>query len=252
MKQQSTETAAAIREKSYELAALDSEFILGDSMRSTRLMLEYAKAEEHLRAWGVLSTVVVFGSARAGAGGGERAARRYEEARRFGRIASERGGALHTARQGRSNVICTGGGPGIMEGANRGAMEAGAPSIGLCISLPFEAEANPYVTPDLLLRFHYFAMRKMHLAARAAAMVAFPGGFGTFDEIFEILTLRQCRKMDPMPVVLFDEAFWKRVVNLEALVDEGMIAEEDLDLFVYADDAEEAWGKLIAGGLAID
>ena len=198
---------------SYQIAALDQEFILSDSMRGVRFLLEYAKAEERLRAWGVRSTIVVFGSARVRSADGipagrdrGRAAFWYEEARRFGRLASERGGALYPRDGVRDNVIATGGGPGVMEAANRGAMEAGAPSIGFNITLPHEQEPNPYTTPDLTFNFHYFAMRKMHLAMRANALVVFPGGFGTLDELFEILTLRQTGKAPRIPVALFDRA----------------------------------------------
>lgn len=241
---------------SYRLAALDEEFILGDSTRGVRFLLEYAKAEELLRKWGVISTIVVFGSARirpAVAGEPskqlERAAHWYEQARRFGRIASERGGALQSRRAGRRNVIATGGGGGIMEAANRGASDAGAPSIGFNIRLPKEQEPNAYSTPELTFQFHYFAMRKMHLAMRAAALVVFPGGFGTLDELFEILTLGQTGKMPHTPIVCFDRAYWSRIINFDALLDAGMITTTDLDLFSYADDAEEAWTCLVDRGL---
>ena len=190
----------------YRLAALDPDFLLGDSMRGVRLQIEYAKAEERLRAWTVRSTVVVFGSARVRQMrrriGAERGAHWYEEARRFGQIASERGGALISHHGVRDNVIATGGGPGIMEAANRGAADAGAPSIGFNIGLPHEQEPNAYSTPELTFQFHYFAVRKLHFAMRANALVAFPGGFGTLDELFELLTLIQTRKMPPVPVVL--------------------------------------------------
>ena len=174
-----------------------------------RFFLEYAKAEELLRAWGVRSTVVVFGSARVMTraenavpasplpGPGGRAAWWYDEARRLGRIVSERGGAMTPVDGMRDNVIATGGGPGIMEAANRGAADVGAPSIGFNIRLPHEQEPNAYSTPDLTFQFHYFAMRKMHLAMRAAALVVFPGGFGTMDELFEVLNLVQTGKMRP-------------------------------------------------------
>lgn len=241
----------------YRLAALDQDFLLGDSMRGVRFLLEYAKAEEHLRAWGVRSTIVVFGSARARpAEEGKQAAhvnwaRWYDEARRFGRIASERGGALHVTEHGvRDNVIATGGGGGIMEAANRGASDAGAPSIGFNIRLPREQEPNAFQTPDLTFNFHYFAMRKMHLAMRANALVVFPGGFGTLDELFELMTLRQTGKIEEsLPVVLFDRRYWTRVVNFETLIEEGMIERADLDLFTFADDAEDAWNKLVQRGL---
>jgi len=253
---------------SYRLAALDEDFILGDSTRGVRFLLEYAKAEDLLRKWGVISTIVVFGSARtkpAVEGDPRRAASTpspaamsrqlarashwYEEARRFGRIASERGGALLSRRAGRRNVIATGGGGGIMEAANRGASEAGAPSIGFNIRLPREQEPNAYSTPELTFQFHYFAMRKMHLAMRAAALVAFPGGFGTLDELFEILTLVQTGKMPRAPIVCFDRAYWSRVINFDSLLEAGMITATDLDLFSYADDAEEAWKCLVDRGL---
>src|SRR3984957_11124533 len=252
----------------YRLPALDPDFLLGDSTRGVRLQLEYEKAEEILRAWVVRSTIVVFGSARMLPGGsgdeaesptrpppgagprpGERSARWYEEARRFGRIASERGGALRPQDGVRDNVIATGGGPGIMEAANRGALEAGAPSIGYNIGLPREQEPNAYSTPDLTFQFHYFAVRKLHFAIRANALVAFPGGFGTFDELFELLTLIQTSKMPPVPVVLVDRSYWTRAINFETLVAEGMIDRTDLDLFSYADDAEQAWQVLVRLGL---
>lgn len=246
----------------YRLPALDTDFLLGDSMRGVRFLLEYAKAEELLRNWGIRSTVVVFGSARvrpAGENGTAptpepaeaRSAFWYEEARRFGRIVSERGGALRDHDGIRDNVVATGGGPGIMEAANRGASEAGAPSIGFNIRLPREQEPNAYSTPDLTFRFHYFAMRKMHLAMRAAALVVFPGGFGTFDELFEILTLVQSLKMPPVPIVCVDRSYWTRAVNFEAMADAGMISRKDLEWFSFADDAEEAWAALVSGGLPI-
>ena len=233
----------------YRLAALDQDFMLGDSMRGVRFQLEYAKAEEHLRAWGVRSTIVVFGSARFGENGGGRHGHWYDQARLFGRIASERGGALCEGGGVRDNVIATGGGPGIMEAANRGAIEAGAPSIGFNITLPHEQEPNRWTTPDLTFRFHYFAMRKMHLAMRANALVVFPGGFGTLDELFELLTLRQTGKAPPIPIVLFDEAYWRAVIGFETLIEHGTISPKDLELFRYADDAEGVWAALLEGGL---
>jgi len=254
----------------YRLPALDPDFILGDSMRGVRFLLEYAKAEERLRQWGVRSTIVVFGSARVMPGGsadpgasstplppgavprpGRRSAHWYDEARRFGRIASERGGALRPVAGIRDNVIATGGGPGIMEAANRGASDAGAPSVGFNIRLPHEQEPNAYSTPDLTFQFHYFAMRKMHLAMRAAALVVFPGGFGTLDELFEILNLVQAGKMEQVPIVCFDRSYWSRLVNFEMLVEEGMISREELDLFTFADDAESTWDALVARGLRV-
>lgn len=239
------------RSSAYRLPALDQDFILGDSMRGVRFLLEYAKAEEALRAWGVRSTVVVFGSARAREDGPGRQPFWYGQARRFGEIVSRRGGALlHDGRM-RDNVIATGGGPGLMEAANRGAHDAGAPSIGFNITLPQEQQPNPYTTPALTFRFHYFAMRKMHLAMRARALVVFPGGFGTFDELFEILTLRQTEKSPPIPVMLFDQDYWRSVVNFDALLEAGMIDEADCRLFDYAEDAEDCWAKLLARGVAV-
>lgn len=243
------DTSAQLQSPTYRLAALDTGFLLGDSMRGVRFLLEYAKAEEALRAWGVRSTIVVFGSARARPDGPPRLRDWYQAARDFGRIASERGGALSPLDGERDNVIATGGGPGVMEAANRGAAEAGAPSIGFNIGLPHEQEPNLYSTPELTFRFHYFAMRKMHLAMRANALVVFPGGFGTLDELFEILTLRQTGKAPPIPIVLFDRRYWTRVVNFDTLIEEGMIEQRDLELFDFADDAETAWNTLVRRGL---
>ena len=237
--------AAQMASPSYRMAAMDQDFLLGDSMRGVRFLMEYAKPEEALRAWGVRSTLVVFGSARIREGH-----RWYEEARAFGRLASERGGALRgRVGEPRDNVIATGGGPGIMEAANRGAVDAGAPSVGFNITLPHEQEPNAYSTPELTFRFHYFAMRKMHLAMRANALVVFPGGFGTFDEMFEMLTLRQTKKAPPVPVVLVDKAYWSSVIGFDALVEHGLIAASDLDLIGFAEDAEGVWAELLARGL---
>lgn len=234
------DNTAQKRSPSYRLAALDSDFILGDSTRGARFMLEYQKAEDALRARGVVSTLVVFGSARVREGDP-----RYEAAREFAHLASLRGGALRDGEAGRYHVIATGGGPGIMEAANRGAAEAGAISIGFNITLPHEQEPNAFSTPDLTFLFHYFAMRKMHLAMRAAALVVFPGGFGTLDELFEIMTLVQTGKMPPVPVVLFDSAYWKRLLNLDTMREAGFIRAEDLRLFSYADTPEEAYHCIV-------
>lgn len=241
--------AAQIASPSYKLAALDQDFLLGDSMRGVRFLLEFSKADEALRAWGVRSTIVVFGSARVREDGPARQQRWYAEAKAFGRLASQRGGAMLTAGPQRDNVIATGGGPGVMEAANRGAAEIGAPSIGFNITLPHEQAPNAYSTPELTFRFHYFAMRKMHLAMRANALVVFPGGFGTFDELFEILTLRQVNKAPPIPVVLMDEAYWRSVIAFDALIEHGMIDPADLELFTFAEDAEGIWSRLLDGGL---
>jgi len=209
--------------RSYLLAVEDTSFLLRDEMRAIRFALEYAKAELALRDWGIRSTIIVFGGARVPSpeqaaaavrtahGNVERQtadrlkaqSKSYEVAREFGRLASQMGGAVGSGRRRRDNVIATGGGPGIMEAANRGAFEAGAPSIGFNIALPQEQRPNPYITPELSFQFHYFAMRKMHLAMRAAALAIFPGGFGTLDELFELLTLKQTRKAPPAPIVLF-------------------------------------------------
>lgn len=241
--------AAQVASPSYRLASLDEDFLLGDSMRGVRFLLEFAKADEALRAWGVRSTIVVFGSARVGENGNGNHPSWYAAAREFGRIASERGGAILSSGKPRDNVIATGGGPGIMEAANRGASDAGAPSIGFNITLPHEQFPNPYSTPELTFRFHYFAMRKMHLAMRANALVVFPGGFGTFDELFELLTLRQTHKAPPIPIVLFDRAYWTSIINFDVLVQHGMIAPTDVDLMGFADDAEGVWSELLRRGL---
>jgi uncharacterized protein (TIGR00730 family) len=236
---------------SYRLALFDRDFLLSPAMRGVRLQIEATKAEEALRAWGVRSTIVVFGSSRLRDDGPPRHAAWYAQARAFGRIASERGGALHPVAGIRDNVIATGGGPGIMEAACRGARDAGAPSIGFNIRLPREQEPNPYTTPELTFQFHYFAIRKLHLAMRARALVVFPGGFGTLDELFEILTLRQAGRMGQVPVLLVDEAYWRRLVDWPMLVEEGMVAPEDLDLLRFATDADAAWHLLDAAGVRV-
>ena len=259
------------RSQSYLLPVEDQSFLLRDEMRAIRFALEYAKAELLLRDWGVNSTIVVFGSARTpspeqaeqllrdakDAASLESAKRRaaqsiwYENARQFGRLLSERGGALVSDHGPRENVVATGGGPGIMEAANRGASEAGAPNIGFNITLPHEQAPNSYSTPELTFRFHYFAMRKMHLAMRANALAVFPGGFGTMDELFELLTLQQTGKAPAMPVVLFDRKFWNDVVRFDSLVAHGMVSRDDLELFEIVDTPEEAWESLVRRGLEL-
>ena len=256
------------RSPSYTLAFEDLAFLRREDMRDVRFQLEYAKADTLLREWGIRSTLIVFGSARipspeqaqmlldqaktpeeiAYAENRAMQVHLYEAAREFGRIASERGGAFAPRKRWRDNVIATGGGPGIMEAANRGAFELGAPSIGFNITLPHEQEPNPYTTPELTFQFHYFAMRKMHLAIRANALVVFPGGFGTLDELFEILTLEQTGRAEK-PVVLFDRAYWSKIVNFEALAEESMIDRRDLDLFSFADTPEEIWSLLCDRGV---
>jgi uncharacterized protein (TIGR00730 family) len=236
---------------SFRLALFDRDFLLSPVMRGVRLQMECVKADEALRAWGVRSTIVVFGSSRVREGGPGQHARWYAQARAFGRIASERGGALHPVGGIRDNVIATGGGPGVMEAASRGAQDAGAPAIGFNIRLPAEQAPNPFTTPELTFQFHYFAIRKLHLAMRARALVIFPGGFGTLDELFEILTLRQAGRMGAVPVVLVDEGYWRELINWDAFVAHGMVDAADLGLLGFAADAEEAWQRLEAGGVPV-
>lgn len=224
---------------------------MSDSMRGVRFMLEYYKAETLLRAARIASTIVVFGSARIREDGSEQQRLWYAQARAFGRLASQRGGALVIENGDHHHVIATGGGPGAMEAACRGAREVGAPAIGFNITLPHEQEPNAYTTPELTFNFHYFAMRKMHLAMRAKALVVFPGGFGTMDELFEVLTLRQTRKVVAMPIVLFDEGYWRELINFDAMVKHGVIDQADLTLFRFADTAEAAWEALIEQGLMV-
>ncbi|MBC7769581.1 MAG: LOG family protein [Phycisphaerales bacterium] len=238
-----------INSPSYRLAALDQDFLLSDEMRGVRFLLEYSKAENALKQAGIISTLVVFGGARVRENGPDKEALWYDQARHFGRIASERGGALNCPSGQCRNVIATGGGPGCMEAANRGAIDAGAPSIGFNITLPHEQFPNAYTTPSLTFNFHYFAMRKMHLAMRANGLVVFPGGFGTLDELFEMLTLRQTRKAPLVPIVLFDEAYWRSIINFEKLVEYRTIDAADLTLFRFADTADAAWDALVEQGL---
>ncbi len=247
---------------SYRLAFADPEFLLRQETRGIRFQLELLKPELALTAAGIHATVVVYGGARfvapevaqeqlaaARASGNAdtialaeravRTARYYQAAREFGRLV-----ANYSLRQPQEEklFICTGGGPGVMEAANRGAHDVGVPSVGLNIALPHEQSANPYVTPELTFKFHYFALRKMHFLMRARALVAFPGGFGTLDELFEVLTLVQTRKARPVPIVLFDRDYWQRLLNLQVLVDAGAIAPEDLDLYTVVDTPDQAWG----------
>jgi hypothetical protein len=241
-----TDNSPQLASSSFRLPALDQDFLLGDSTRGVRFMLEYAKAEEILRHWRICSTIVVFGSARI-----TRSSSWYETARSFAFLASEKGGAKELRDGYRHNVIATGGGPGIMEAANRGASEAGAPSIGFNITIPLLQEPNAFTTPDLTFQFHYFAMRKMHLAMRAAALIVFPGGFGTFDELFEILTLRQTGKMPDIPIVLVDREYWTQVLNFDELLRRGMITAHDLKLFSFAETPDEIWSTVSASGLKV-
>jgi len=243
------------------LAFADPEFLLRRETRGIRFQLELLKPDLEQQAHGIENTIVVFGSARfrseeeaaalvtaAEAGGDEAVIRRaralarnahyYEKARAFGKLVAQ----YSAGKDPRDMLfICTGGGPGIMQAANRGAYEGDGISVGLSIALPMEEAANPYVTPALSFKFHYFALRKMHFMMRAKALVAFPGGFGTLDELFEVITLVQTRKAKQVPIVLFGSDYWKKLVNFEVLLDEGVISPADLDLFQYADDPETAW-----------
>ena len=216
---------------SYRLAYRDVDFLLRDELRPARLQLELLKPELIMKEHNIENTIIVFGSARTAAN-----ARYYEEARRLSFLISQAGKESDDL----NFVIVTGGGPGIMEAANRGAFDAGAESIGLNIVLPFEQKPNDFITPELSFQFHYFAVRKMHFLIRARALVVFPGGFGTMDELFETLTLIQTRKIKPIPVLIFGREFWDRVVRFDAMVEEGVISPEDLDLFKYVETAEEA------------
>lgn len=230
---------------SYRLAYDDYDFMCRDELRPVRLQLELLKPDLLMQDYGVDSTIVLFGGARIPAPENRDTARTetlaelskyYAEAREFARLMT-----LKSKKNGhRENVIITGGGPGVMEAGNRGAADAGGVSIGLNIVLPHEQVPNAYVTPDLCFNFHYFAIRKMHFLMRAEAVVIFPGGFGTMDEMFESLTLIQTRRMKRVPFLLFGQEFWEKVINWQALADAGTISAEDLDLFQYVETAEEA------------
>jgi len=265
---------AILASPSYRLAEQDQAFFERDEARGVRLQVEYLKPEVLLQEHAIRDTVVVYGSTRivepsAAVRNVEalRSARRtaaddteiarklavaerilansryYDVAREFGRLV---GGYVGDDRLPFKLVIMTGGGPGIMEAANRGAFDVGAKSIGLNIDLPHEQYPNPYITPELCMRFHYFALRKMHLLLRTKALVAFPGGYGTFDELFEVLTLVQTRKIKPLPIVLVGEAYWRRAVDIDFLVDEGVIDPEDRELFWFAETAEEIWDGILS------
>jgi uncharacterized protein (TIGR00730 family) len=234
------------RAPAYRLAFADADFMTREELRPVRLQLELLKPQMLMDEHGIESTVVLFGGARIPAPDKAATARTpvlaalsryYEEARRLAFLMTQRSMASH----GRQNVIVTGGGPGVMEAGNRGAHEAGGQSIGLNIVLPHEQAPNAYVTPELCFNFHYFAIRKMHFLMRARAICVFPGGFGTMDELFEALTLIQTKRMAQIPLLLFGEAFWRRVVNFDALLEAGTISPEDLNLFSFVETAEEAW-----------
>ena len=231
------------RAPAYRLAFTDSDFMLREELRPVRLQLELLKPQMIMDERGIDSTIVMFGGARIPAPGAPARtetlaglSQYYDEARTFARLMTEK--SMET--YGKENVIATGGGPGVMEAGNRGAMDAGGASIGLNIVLPFEQAPNEYVTPDLSFNFHYFAIRKMHFLMRARAITVFPGGFGTLDETFEALTLIQTQRMAPVPFLLFGEAFWRSIINWETLADAGTISEEDLKLFRFVETAEEA------------
>ena len=262
---------AILASESYIPAVRDLDFLGGSSTRGLRLQLDYLKPERMLRKYGIEHTIVVFGSTRIVE---PRAAKRkveklqaalasrpdddeltarlaiakrivaksryYDIARDFSRLVSESGKGPGDCRL----VVMTGGGPGMMEAANRGASDVKAKTVGLNIQLPHEQFPNPYISPELCFQFHYFALRKLHFMLRARALVAFPGGYGTFDELFETLTLIQTRKIKPVPVVLVGEEFWRQAFNVDFLVDEGVIDTEDRDLFWYAETAEEVWEGL--------
>lgn len=230
------------RAPAYRLAFADEDFITRDDLRPVRLQLELLKAETLMAEAGVRSTVVLFGGARIRENGGGDLSHFYDEARRFARVVTERS----VAEGGEDWVICTGGGPGVMEAGNRGAAEAGGRSIGLSIVLPHEQAPNPFVSPELCFNFHYFGIRKMHFLMRARAVAVFPGGFGTLDETFEALTLIQTGRMKQIPVLLFGEDFWRRVVNFDALVEAGTISQDDLALFRFVETAEDALSAMIA------
>ncbi len=251
--------------QSYKLAEDDKEFLKEYETRGVRLELDYLKAELTMKKFGIESTIAIFGSARTlpqdvakarvdelikkGVNGNElkRATKAldnsffYEDARELGQIIGRSGKGIKDNRV----MVMTGGGPGIMEAANRGAYEVGASSMGLNINLPHEQHPNPYITPELCFQFHYFAIRKFHFFQRAKAMVVYPGGFGTMDELFELLTLIQTKSMKQIPVVMVGKQWWSNLLNLEFLIEEGMIAKEDLEIFKVVDCAKDAWEHIL-------
>jgi len=258
---------AILASPSYVLAERDLALLARPELRPVRMQLELLKPEMALNERGIAATIVVFGSTRIGsrelleqrlrlaeaalaAAPRDARARReverarrvldkvdyYDAARAFTHLVSTR-----SADGDLKYVVVTGGGPGIMEAANRGAYDAGAPSVGLNITLATEQAPNPYITPELCFQFHYFALRKMHFLLRARALIVFPGGFGTLDEFFDAITLRQTQRMQAIPVIMFGRDYWRQVIDLDFLADEGVIADEDLELVSYADTPEEAW-----------
>jgi uncharacterized protein (TIGR00730 family) len=264
---------AIMQSPTYKMAIEDADFLMDDAALPARLQLDYLKAERTLKAYGIDRTIAVYGSTRIVERESafkklevakeayhdkpdsdillkqlkiaERILEKscyYEMAREFGALVGEAGKGCADNHV----TLMTGGGPGIMEAANRGAFDVGANSIGLNITLPHEQYPNPYITPELCFLFYYFAIRKMHFMKRAAALVVFPGGFGTMDELFEALTLIQTRKIAPIPVVFVGESYWSKVIDFEMLEIEGVIDPEDRELFWYADDAQEAWDGILA------
>ncbi len=262
-----------MKSPTYAMAEQDMEFLNSYEARGIRLELDYLKPELKMKEHGIEHTIVVFGSARIVEK--ETAMKRlttiqemlqkkpnnrdilhelyvaermvgksiyYDDARKLGQLIGKSGTNAQDCRV----TVMTGGGPGIMEAANRGAYDVGAKSIGLNIKLPHEQYPNPYITPDLCFLFRYFAIRKLHFLNRAKALVIYPGGFGTFDELFETLTLIQTRKSQTIPVVLVGESYWKKAIDFEFLKDEGVIAPQDLDIFKFADNAQEAWGHILS------
>ena len=261
-----------MEDPSYKMAEEDIDFIKSPRARGIRLQLDYLKVELKFQELGVEHTIVVFGSARIlekktalkrlekiqkqlrSSGESEKLLRKlavaekmveksiyYDDAREFGRLVGKSGKGPDDCRV----TLVTGGGPGIMEAANRGAFDVGAKSIGLNIQLPHEQFPNPYITPGLCFQLHYFAIRKLHFLNRARALVVYPGGFGTLDELFETLTLVQTHKQEPMPIVMIGKRFWNRLIDFELLVEEGTIAARDLEIFSFADNAHEAWNIIL-------
>ena len=257
---------------SYRLAEDDLDFLGRKELRPVRLQLELLKPEMAFIEQGILSTIVVFGGTQIveqheaeqrlaadqealaddpDSADRQRAVARserivakvkyYDAAREFAQIVS----AANQQKTLREYVIVTGGGPGVMEAANRGAFDVGAKSIGLNITLPHEQAPNPYITPSLCFQFHYFALRKMHFLMRAKALVVFPGGFGTMDELFDALTLRQTGKLQKIPIILFGRKYWQSVINFQFLADEGVVSDADLNLLHYAETAREAWDSIV-------
>ena len=263
---------AIMNDPSFEVAEEDKNFLYSDEARGVRLQLDYLKAEVKMQKQGIVHTIVVFGSARiiefdsaikklnkiekklkqspdskkllSALGISEKMVKKshyYDEARKFGQLVGKSGKNPEDCHV----TLMTGGGPGIMEAANRGALDVGAKSIGLKIELPHEQFPNPYITPELCFQFRYFAIRKLHFMQRAKALVVFPGGFGTLDELFEILTLIQTLKSPTIPIVLVGKEYWQQAVNFEFLNEEGVISANDLAMMTYANNAEEAWAKII-------